>query len=513
MTKEVSRADALVQLERIVKSKDFAVSDRTRSFFEYLVHAELNGKGEELRGTALAMDVFGRGADFDPNNDPVVRTEAVKLRKALGYYYLAAGAGDSIEISVPRGQYRPKFELRKHSPKQEKSTMGLESRLPTLGISAFSGSDTPRAKLFRDGLPEEIALELARFSHIRVLTGFPSENAAMENNEPQSPRPQCDYLLGGAVRDDGGNLRVIVQLKRTENGALVWSERKDISLDETQVFKAQEEISRQCAVSLADAYGVVATDIGGKPSARQSSDAGVYQALLAFHAHLRTSRVSSLEKMMELAQAATRNNDSSGLAHALVALGYVEEVALGRQRLNAILETGRSHAEKAVALEPQCPEALFAAAVYAQLDGDQSRFNRLIEAAIRSNPNGALLIALAGGWVALVGDTKKGVELVRQATETNPMLPIWTNITLCLEDVENGKLKAASEKVRRVDARDYASDWLIIAAVHGLAGETELAKEALSNFPTGQFTLDQFLSDLPYASGVIEMLRAGVEKL
>ncbi|MGI9369630.1 MAG: tetratricopeptide repeat protein, partial [Ruegeria sp.] len=119
MTKEVSRADVLAQLERIVKSKDFAVSDRTRSFFEHLVRTELNGKGEELRGTALAMDVFGRGVDFDPNNDPVVRTEAVKLRKALGYYYLASGATDLIEISVPRGQYRPLFEPRQPKPTAE----------------------------------------------------------------------------------------------------------------------------------------------------------------------------------------------------------------------------------------------------------------------------------------------------------------------------------------------------------------------------------------------------------
>ena len=45
-----------------------------------------------LRGTSLAMDVFDRSVDFDPNSDPIVRIEAVKLRKALDHYYLASQA-------------------------------------------------------------------------------------------------------------------------------------------------------------------------------------------------------------------------------------------------------------------------------------------------------------------------------------------------------------------------------------------------------------------------------------
>ncbi len=217
--------------------------------------------------------------------------------------------------------------------------------------------------------------------------------------------------------------------------------------------------------------------------------------------------------MMDLARSAARNQDASGLAHALIALGYVEEVALGQKRLREVLQLGQGHAEKAVTLEPQNQEALFAAAIYAQLLGDTRRFDRLIDAATKANPNSALLLALAGGWVALVGDIKLGAQMVRRALEINPFLPIWTNITLCLEDVENGDYLSASEKVRRMDAREYVADWLLIAAIHGLAGETELARGALSNFPTKHFTLEEYLGDLPYASGVVGMLRKGIENL
>ncbi len=505
MASTVNQANVLDQLERIVSSKDFQGSARTKSFLEHLVRLELEGRGDELRGTALAMDVFGRGADFDPNVDPIVRIEAVKLRKALHNYYLTAGSADPVLITIPKGQYRPHFDAN-----SEKSGPDIqsppESAWPVLGICAFTGSDTPRARLFRDGLPEEIGLELSRFGYIRVLTGYPGELA---NEAPELLRPHCDYLLGGTVREEAASLRLIVQLKRTSDSSLAWSGRRDINQDDTDTFGAQEEISKQCAVILADAYGVVATDAAEQFAGRQASDKLVFEALLAFHAHLRTSRSGSLKQMVDLAKIAVQGNDASGLAHALMALGYIEEVALGQKRLGAILSAGQAHADKAVALEPQCPEALYAAAIYSQVGGDNPRFQRLIDAASRANPNGALLTALTGAWIALVGDIKLGGQMVRQAMDANPMLPIWTNITLCLEDVENGDYISASEKVRLIDAREYASDWLLIAAIHGLAGETQLAQQALSKIPTRHFTLEEYLDDLPYSSGLVEMLREG----
>ena len=327
----MSKEEILEELERIVGSSDFAVSERNRTFFEHLVRSEIDGKGKELHGTALAMDVFGRGADFDPNTDPVVRTEAIKLRKALNYYYLTSGRQDRVEISVPKGRYRPTFRIREPQATDTNLTDEQTPRLPTLGIRSFSGSESVRAIFFRDGLPEEIALELARFGYIRVLTGFRAENSKSETQKEHNSLERCDYVLGGTVREDAECLRVVVQLKRKDTGDLVWSERKDIYLSNSSVFEAQEDVAKRCAVYIADAYGFVATDVGRNERTRPASDSNVYEALLAFHTHLRANRVSSLARMMELSQAAVRENQTSGLAHALLAFGYIEEVGVGKK--------------------------------------------------------------------------------------------------------------------------------------------------------------------------------------
>ncbi|WP_171212170.1 hypothetical protein [Ruegeria sp. HKCCA5426] len=233
MVEKVDKALVLKQLESITTSNDFKCSARTKGLLSHLVFLELEGRGDELHGTALAMDVFGRGADFDPTTDPVVRTEAVKLRKALSHYYLSKGKNDPLIISVPKGQYRPLFEAKVENASLPDSSSSHDKGWPVLGIGIFTGSDTTRAKWFREGFPEELGLELTRFAHVRVLTGFPDRSSVWNN---ENLKPNCDYFLHGSVRDTCDKLHLIVQLQRKRDGSILWADRRDINPDATDSF-------------------------------------------------------------------------------------------------------------------------------------------------------------------------------------------------------------------------------------------------------------------------------------
>lgn len=502
---EIEKDQVLAQLSRIVGSRDFTAGPRVKKFLTHLVTEELDGRGDALRGTALAMDVFARGVDFDPNTDPVVRIEAVKLRKALEHYYLASGAQDTLRIEVPKGQYRPVFSKVSLSSKSAPAGPVAPS-VPSIGVAAFSGSDGELARLYRLGLPEEVALELSRFDHLRVFSGNEEEMGPSSDSDDNASALTCDYLLKGSVRDAGQRVRVTVQLTRQPDGLLVWSDRFDLSSGADDVFEVQEQIARQCATRLADAYGAVAEDIGAMYSGRDRQDAGVYEALLAFHAHMRTSRVNSLREFTDLANSACKDNPGSGLSHALVAIGYLEELTMGLANLEDVLAKGSRHAEKALSLSPQCQEALFAGAGFAQLQRDTNRFERLVNAAVTANPNGSLLIAIAGGWIAMFGQVEKGAELVSQAVADNPILPVWTNISLALSYAKAGQSQKASDKVKNVDARDSAGDWIIIGALHDLAGEHTLAKKARARAKTLGMDTDRFFSQFPLPTDIASLL-------
>ena len=98
-------------LERIISSATFARSERARSLLRHIVESDLAGKAEDLRGNAIAMDVFGRDGGFDSSTDAVVRVQAGRLRELLSQYASAEGAGDALRITIPRGTYVPAYEL------------------------------------------------------------------------------------------------------------------------------------------------------------------------------------------------------------------------------------------------------------------------------------------------------------------------------------------------------------------------------------------------------------------
>jgi adenylate cyclase len=65
----------------------------------------LAGRGERLKGYTIAVQVFGRPADFDAQTDPLVRVEAVRLRQRLVEYYAGEGSADPVRLMLPRGAY------------------------------------------------------------------------------------------------------------------------------------------------------------------------------------------------------------------------------------------------------------------------------------------------------------------------------------------------------------------------------------------------------------------------
>ena len=100
------------QLERIVDSVEFAVSERARRFLRYVVEEALAGRGERIKAYSIAVEVLGRDEGFDANADPAVRIEAGRLRRALERFYLVAGQADPVLIEIPKGAYVPVFTAR-----------------------------------------------------------------------------------------------------------------------------------------------------------------------------------------------------------------------------------------------------------------------------------------------------------------------------------------------------------------------------------------------------------------
>lgn len=108
---QINKERKLEQLERILSGRTFHGSESLRAFLRFVVSRSVEGQEGQLKEYVIATEVFGRGGDFDPRLDSVVRVQAGRLRTKLHDYYKAEGHADEIVIDLPKGHYTPVFAL------------------------------------------------------------------------------------------------------------------------------------------------------------------------------------------------------------------------------------------------------------------------------------------------------------------------------------------------------------------------------------------------------------------
>ena len=114
-------ADVEAQLNRILESCIFRKAPRHSRFLSFVVNKALSGQGDEVKEYLIGLEVFDRKPDFDPGSDPVVRSEARRLRFRLAEYYREAGKLDPIHIDLPKGAYVPVFYRNGVEPQLEEA--------------------------------------------------------------------------------------------------------------------------------------------------------------------------------------------------------------------------------------------------------------------------------------------------------------------------------------------------------------------------------------------------------
>src|SRR5690242_8440718 len=105
------------QLGRIVSSPVFISSARLCRFLTHIVKRPMHDSAGNLKEFSIAMEVFDRTSDYDPNIDASVRVDARRLREKLKAYYThEPGRNDPVLIALRRGSYVPIFRWLEKQP-------------------------------------------------------------------------------------------------------------------------------------------------------------------------------------------------------------------------------------------------------------------------------------------------------------------------------------------------------------------------------------------------------------
>jgi serine/threonine-protein kinase len=240
------------ELGKLLSSRALAGAPSLTEFLRFIVETTLKGNGGQIKEYVIGVEVFGRGTDFDPRADTIVRVQAVKLRSRLARYYETEGVSDSVRIVLPKGSYVPVFERLPAPvpvrPWRRSRVMipavsalvvlaaagGIylyrarerHSRIASLAVLPFLNlTGSPQNDYFSDGLTEELLDHLAQIDGLRVparTSSFQFKNKAADIGDI-GRKLNVTAVLEGSVRSHGVRIRVTAQLNRVEDGYHLWS--------------------------------------------------------------------------------------------------------------------------------------------------------------------------------------------------------------------------------------------------------------------------------------------------
>jgi adenylate cyclase len=239
------------ELTRIVNSPVFTSSPRLCRFLTHIVNRTIHRDLDSLKEFSIAMEVFDRTSDYDPNIDAIVRVEARRLRAKLKEYYEQRVDGrDPVLIALRPGSYVPIFRWLDIGASNVPEQIGtrIEPRRVSVAVLPFVNmSPEPDQEYFCDGITEEIINSLTHASELNVIartSAFQFKGMSVDIREV-GRRLDADLVIEGSVRKRGDQLRITAQASDTESGHHLWSET--FARDLKDVFAIQEEIAQAVA--------------------------------------------------------------------------------------------------------------------------------------------------------------------------------------------------------------------------------------------------------------------------
>ena len=99
-------------VERIVASKAFHRAPQLRDILVYVAGRSLTENPVTITEQEIGSVVLGRGPEFDPAHDNIVRAQMRHLRLKLAEYFAGEGREEPMVLTIPKGYYVARFEPR-----------------------------------------------------------------------------------------------------------------------------------------------------------------------------------------------------------------------------------------------------------------------------------------------------------------------------------------------------------------------------------------------------------------
>jgi len=428
----------LAQLGRILEAPQFSSARRLSAFLEFVVRAAL--RGEEVKESLIAVEVYGRDPSYNPKTDSIVRAEASRLRAKLRQYYDETGFEDPLVIELPKGAYAPSFRARvkENEPLAAAVSPGRWGWvalagvvLAVVGVAAWwlmprwrpartiaivplqAPAGDASMESLNDSLTSELTNALLATPGWKVMGRAPVVDLSGRNQmlEPLRRNVGAEVVLTGSLRRlRKPEVRLTLELVNVSDGYLIWRETYDRTVG--TLAESQEQLAQTAVSSLTARYT-------GRPMTKPNKYYS--RAREAWGAYTPAGLQQSLGLFRQAIQAdPTFAPAWAGLADANIRLSDDAAEPDTRDKV----EAARQAAMKAILLDDDNAEAHAALGrIYLYKDW---RFNKAVEElrrAVRLDPMRVSTSTIYSQALSIVGDLTGAQAVIHEARARLPLLP------------------------------------------------------------------------------------------
>lgn len=541
---DVDSADVHEFLERILGQPEFKASPRLSAFLRFVVEETLAGRASRLKAFTIATSVLGRDESFDPQTNPIVRVEALRLRRMLDQYYAGSGFSDRVEIRMRRGSYAPEF-VHRMLPLPELAPGAVPiPLLPESGIEVVSAPALVRPTWWRDRRPAIAAAALLLCTGLILIASRSAGPPARHPDDILGYWPATvrvgpfetigeDPVLGlfaGAMadrvedslsrfdnpvvlHDPAGDMKVDYQIRATVSlqparsvkadfrmirnigGEIVWARSVDgLKLDRAPDNAVVDAVAR----TIGQTYGIVFSDMRKRlPSSVVAL--GGYGCVNYAYGVLGDPTTYDLQNAVDCLNRTLVSTPDFAPAYAsraaLDIFAYLD--GLGAGQASSLLEHAGADASRAVTLAPakgHMHAALFLSRFY---DGRfQDAFDSA-ETAIDLNPYAAETLGRIGAAYIARGEFEKGRALIQRGFQASPVQSGWLEFYRVLDAWNSGNLERAHRHAARHSAGRFPLGIIAKAMMAGEDGDRQAgskwAERLAASYPNVAADIPAFL--------------------
>jgi TolB-like protein/Tfp pilus assembly protein PilF len=374
---------------------------------------------------------------FEITPEGIKREEDVDLSKSITHHSGRKIVGITIAVTVlAAGLFV--FQLLRPRLTSSGAQSATVNALPekSVAVLAFDNlSDDKGSEYFSDGISEELLTVLQKIPGLRVAARTSAFSFKGKNATAQEIGQKLGVanLVEGSVRKAGETVRIAARLTKTTSGDEIWSENYTRNLKD--VFAVQAELAQtiveQLRGQLTGGAATSTTKAEIQAEVRAAAKGGTknveaHESYLQGRFFLNRHSEKETDQARAAYERAVQLDPQFALAWAGLAQTHVWDCNYategGQKGFNAHLAAARESVERALSIEPDLPDALFARAmIETNFDYSWKSAAETLRKALALAPQDPALLMEAGNLAQARGETTQALELFRGAVALDPV--------------------------------------------------------------------------------------------